>query len=545
MAILENDFAKARQVLDQAVSFYPQDPAIRRMSGDIHLQQNSYDNALMEYMECVGINPLDTKALCSIGKLLLLLGKENDAKGFFLAAHRTKPMEVFSAYSLIHTCMAVSDWSIFDTMPKLLQLGDKAPLDVKPFALLAVTDNPGLHKTRVSARAKTIAKNVKENKKFNHTTVKGRKIRLGFFSSDFFNHATMLLLGRFFEMVDRERFEVCLYDYGTQRENEIQQRVKETSDIYHNVLDLNDGELAELARQDGIDVAIDMKGYTKDARLGVFVSRVAPVQVSYLGYPGTTGMSNMDYFVADEVTVPQAMRRHFSEKILYMPHCYQPNDNSRPLPEFSSDRAAHGLPEDKFVFCSMNNPNKVTPQEFNVWMKLLHEVPDSVLWLLAPTEFLQQNLLHEAEARGIDAERLVFAGRVRMSEHMERMQHADLFLDAFNCNAHTTASEAVWSGLPLVTKAGEQFAARVAASILTAIECEDLVTTTVEEYHDLALKLATDPEALAEVKQRLKDNLHTTPLYDSEAYVRDFENLMEKAILRYEEGLRPKHMSLN
>lgn len=544
VAVVENNFAKARTILDRAIPLFPDDVNLLRLSGDVFLKENDRDKALMAYMAGLGVNPLDTQTLSSIGKLLIVMNKNNDAKGFFLAAHRTNPTDVFAAYNLIHTSMIESDWGIFDNMRSLLRLGDKAPLDVQPFALLSVTDNPGLHKSRVMARTNAVMKTVRENKSFDRTSVEGRKIRLGFFSSDFFNHATMLLLGRFFELIDRERFEVYLYDYGTQPENEIQLRVKDAADIYHNVRELSDFELAELARKDGVDVAVDMKGFTRDGRLAVFASRAAPIQVSYLGYPGTSGLSTMDYFVADNVTVPQEMRQYFSEKILYMPHSYQVNDNSRVHPEVTPDRSALGLPEEAFVFCSLNNPNKVTPQEFDVWMKLLHEVPDSVLWLLAPTEFLQQNLLREAAARGIGADRLIFAGRVSTPDHLARMKQADLFLDAFNCNAHTTASEAVWSGVPLVTKVGKQFAARVAASVLTAIECPDLVTKTTDEYFALALKLATDPALLADIKQRLADNLYTTPLYDSQSYVRSFEALMEKAILRYEAGLKPKHLSL-
>ncbi len=544
-AVVKNDFSSARRILDQALETFPQDVTLLRLSGDVHLRQNSSDKALMSYMAALGVNPLDTQTLSSIGSLLITLGKNNDAKGFFLAAHRTSPSDVYAAFNLIHTSMIESDWSFFKTLPDLLRLGDTDPSNVMSFALLAVTDDPVLHKARVVARTNSLMKAVKENTKFDRTSVHGRKIRLGFFSSDFCSHATMFLLGRFFALIDRARFEVCIYDYGTQKPNDIQEQVKNDADIYHNVRNLSDAELPALAREDGVDVAIDMKGFTRDGRLAVFASRAAPVQVSYLGYPGTTGMKSMDYFVADPVTVPPDARQFFSEKILYMPHSYQVNDRSREHPVDIPERSALGLPEDAFVFCSLNNPNKVTPQDFDVWMKLLHGVPDSVLWILAPNETLQQNLRNEAKARGIGSERLVFADRLSMSDHLARLSQADLFLDAFNYNAHTTASEAVWSGVPLVTKAGKQFAARVAASILTAIDCPDLVTETVEEYYDLALKLATDPDALQQVKTRLKDNLDKTPLYDSEAYVRDFEALMEKAILRYEEGLKPKHLSLS
>ncbi|MDE4096577.1 UDP-N-acetylglucosamine-peptide N-acetylglucosaminyltransferase [Phaeobacter gallaeciensis] len=543
--VVSLDYNAARAMLDEALSIYPEDIVLLRLSGDVYLQQDDKDNALLTYMTAMGVNPLDTQVLNSIGSLLGLMGNSHDAKGFFQAAHNTDPSDAYSGYNWAHNSMKDSDWSFFDRLPQILRLGDRCPLDVQPFTLLGLTDDPALHKVRVKARCRDLMKRIKENKRFSRTSVHGRKIRIGFFSDDFRDHATMLLMGRFFDLIDRERFEVIIYDYGSSGNSAVRLQVEESADIYHNVRDISDHEMAELARKDGVDIAIDMKTYTKGARLAAFAERVAPVQVAFLGYPGTSGLPTMDYFIGDEITVPPSLRQHFSEKILYMPNCYQVNDNTREHSPDVPTRAELGLPEDAFVFCSLNNPNKVTPAEFDVWTKLLHNVPDSVLWLFAPTITIQENLLREAKARGIGPERLVFAARVSMVEHVSRMGRADLFLDAFNCNAHTTASEAVWSGLPIVTKAGKQFAARVAASIVTAIGCPDLVTETKEEYYDLAYKLATDRDALNEIKQRLKDNLWTTPLYDSEQYVRDFENLMEKAILRYEEGYKPKHLSLN
>lgn len=544
-AILEGNFSKARKILDDGLVLYPTSVNLHRLSGDVYLRQDDPDSALRAYMEAMTLDPLSTVTLNSLGSLLVQMKKNNTAKGFFLAAHQTKPTDVFAAYNLMHTSMHESDWAFFDRLPDLLRLGDEKPLDVQPFTLLALSDDPGLHRRRVETRCKNMLRAVKENKRFERSPVEGRKIRIGFFSSDFYEHATMLLMGRFFDLLDKTRFELCIYDYIPKRHDPYQHQVERAADLYRDVQGISDHELAQLARQDGIDIAIDMKGYTRNGRLAVFAERAAPVQVSYLGYPGTSGLSSIDYFLADEVTVPKNMRAHFTEKLMNMPHCYQVNDNQRKRPENLPSRAELGLPEDKFIFCSLNNPNKVTPAEFDVWMKLLRNVENSVLWILAPDDILQQNLLKEAKERGVEADRLIFADRISMDGHLARMGQADLFLDAFNCNAHTTASEAVWNGVPLVTKAGNQFAARVAASVVSAIGCPDLVTETVEDYYDLAYKLATDPVAHAEMKQRLKDNLTTTPLYDSEAYVRDFENLMEMAIQRYDAGLKPKHLSLS
>lgn len=543
-AVVARDYGEARNILDQGVARYPEDIDLIRLSGDLYLRDGDRNKALMSYMAGMKINPLDTQTLCSMGGLLVDMGNLSSAKGFYMAAHRTDPTDAFAAYSWIYASMFESDWTFFEKLPELLRLGDDAPLDVQPYALLAVFDDPALHKRRVEARSRALMQTVQENAVFQRSSVKGRKIRIGFFSNDFYVHATMLLLGRFFDLIDRDRFEVVIYDFGTAEDNQIREGVEGAADIYRQVSALSDHELVQLARQDGIDIAVDMKTHTKGGRIAVFAERAAPVQVSFLGYPASSGLPSMDYFVADAVTVPPSLQKHFSEKLIYMPDCYQVNDNTRPHPETLPTRADYGLPDQGIVFCSLNNPNKVTPAEFDVWMKLLRDVPDSVLWIMAPEEVLQQNLLAEAAARGVGADRLVFAGRLSVEEHHARMGVADIFLDAFNCNAHTTASEAVWSGVPVITKAGQQFAARVAASVVTAIGCPDLVTETEEDYYQLAYNLATDPEALSRMKQRLKDNLWTTPLYDSEAYVRNFEALMEKAILRYEDGLKPDHLSL-
>ncbi len=543
--VVAGDYPGARELVDVGLVSYPDSYILHRLSGDIFLRQNNMNEALKGYMNAMALNPLDTRTLNSIGNWLTIMRNYHDAKGFYQAAFNTNPTDACAAYNWVHCSMKDGDWSFFDKLTQILRLGDTHPMEVQPFALLGITDNPALHKIRVEARSKILMRTVKENNRFSRTSVKGRRIRLGFFSDDFREHATMLLMGRFFDLVDRERFEVYIYDYANSEDTAtIREELKKSADVYHNVRDISDHDLAELARKEGIDVAIDMKTFTKGGRLAVFAERAAPVQVAFLGYPGTSGLPTMDYFLGDEITIPPSQRQHFSEKILNMPNCYQVNDNTRKMPTEIPTRAEFGLPEDAFVFCSLNNPNKITPAEFDVWMKLLHDVPDSVIWLFAPSETLRENLLREAAARGIGPERVVFAGQVTMAMHQARMSRADLFLDAFNCNAHTTASEAVFAGLPIVTKAGKQFAARVAASVVSAIGCPDLVTETVEEYYELAYKLATDREALNEVKQRLKDNLWTTPLYDSEQYVRDFENLMEKAILRYEEGSKPKHLYL-
>jgi predicted O-linked N-acetylglucosamine transferase (SPINDLY family) len=546
--LVQYDLEKAKEILEEGLSQFPKDADLYRFLGEIYVQQGQNEKALLTLVEAMTLNPGNSKVLGAVGKLLMMMGRVADAKDFFRTAYFNDKTEASPAYHWMHACMDESDWSFYPELKNILRLGDDTAHNVEPFALLSVSDNPALLKMRVENRCRFIMSQCKENAKqlpkLRRDKAEGRRIRIGYFSNDLYRgHATMLLMGSFFQLHDKNRFEVFIYDYSKERDDEVLQGIQQSADHYVSVKGLSDFELAERARQDGIDIAIDLKGFTRGGRMTAFAYRCAPVQVAYLGFPGTMGMQTMDYMIGDAVTIPAAKRQDYAEKILYMPNCYQPNDRGRPRPK-KITRADVGLPEDKFVFCSLNNPNKITPADFDVWMALLNEVPDSIFWLLAPNEEVKKNLTKEAVARGIDADRIFFAERGSKEDHFARFALADLFLDAFNCNAHTTASESVWAGLPILTKAGNQFAARVCSSIVSAIGCPELSVDTVEEYKALALKLATDPAALAEIRQKLQDNLMTTPLYDSEQYMRDFEGLMEMAIARHYAGDKPKHMML-
>ena len=544
LAKVNNEFTKVGQLSQQGVEQFPTEARFYLYLAISFSQSGNYLEALKHLTQGLALEPQNSEILVTIGDALEGWGKPHDAKGFYQAALAVDPANVPAISNLFNLSLAESDWSFFPKLPDMLKVLEQANTLGNPFNILSLTDAPGLHKSHLMHRDRSMQKNVLKNDKFKPQVPPGEKIRIGYFSSDFHNHATMFLLGKFFENHDLDRFEVFLYDLQALVDTDFGRQIRSNAQSYVSLVGMTDKQAAERARADGLDIAVDMKGYTKGSRPLIFSQRVAPTQVSYLGYPGTSGISNMDYFVGDPVTVPAKNRRFFNEKIIYMPNCYQANDNLRPHPDVIPSKAELGLPEDKFIFCSLNNPNKVTPVEYDIWMRLLHTVPDSVLWILAPSEHQKKNLTDEAAARGIGPERLVFAGRLSIKAHLARLPQADLFLDTFNCCAHTTASETLWSGVPLITKPGEQFASRVAASLLTAIGCEDLITQSAEDYFDLALKLAQDPDALGQIKQRLKDNLWTTPLYDSESYLRDFQDLMEKAVTRQRSGQAPKHLFL-
>jgi predicted O-linked N-acetylglucosamine transferase (SPINDLY family) len=368
------------------------------------------------------------------------------------------------------------------------------------------------------------------------------RIHVGYFSADFHDHATSYLIAQLFELHDRSRFRVTAISFGPDSHGPMRKRLRAACDEFIDVRGRSDAEVALRARNMGIDIAVDLKGFTQDHRAGIFARRTAPVQVNYLGYPGTMGAPYMDYLIADRVLVPAASQSHYTEKIIHLPHSYQVNDARRRIAEKVFTRAELGLPPTGFVFCCFNNSYKILPPTFDRWMRLLVRVPDSVLWLLADNPTAVGNLWREASARGVDPRRLVFADRLDLPHHLARHRAADLFIDTLPCNAHTTASDALWAGLPVLTCVGEALAARVAASLLTAIGLPELIASTLGQYEELAVHLATHPEQMAEIRRRLSENRLVAPLFDTPLYTRHIEAAFTLIYERYQADLPPDYL---
>jgi predicted O-linked N-acetylglucosamine transferase (SPINDLY family) len=309
-----------------------------------------------------------------------------------------------------------------------------------------------------------------------------------------------------------------------------------------DVNDRSDSQVATLARELGIDIAVNLKGYTAGSRHGIFAHRAAPVQVNYLGYPGTMRADCIDYLIADPVLIPVAERMHYSEKIVYLPDTYQANDTKRKIANREFKRSEVGLPQHGFVFCCFNNSFKILPETFDSWMRILNQVEKSVLWLLEDNRSAASNLKMQAAARGIDSDRLVFARRIATAEHLARHRLADLALDTLPCNAHTTASDALWTGLPVLTQRGTTFAGRVAASLLTAIDLPELIAENAREYESLAVALACTPGMLAELRHKLAGNRLSKPLFDIDRFTRNIEVAYSQMVGRCQSGLPPEHI---
>ncbi len=331
------------------------------------------------------------------------------------------------------------------------------------------------------------------------------------------------MIAELFEKHDRDHFEVIGYSYGPDDGSAMRQRLLAAFDKFVDLRDVSFQESAQRIATDEVDILIDLKGYAGTTRPAILAMRPAPIQVNYLGYPGTMGASFMDYILVDDFIVPADQQPYFTEKLVHLPGCYQINDGKREIAAHIPTRAECGLPAAGFVFCDFNNSYKITPEMFSIWMELLKEVPGSVLWLLEGNSAVAANLQRESEARGVARERLVFAAKKPMAEHLARHRLADLFLDTFPVCAHTTASDALWAGCPLVTLAGATFIARVAGSLLRAIGLPELITTSFAEYKALALRLAHDAKMLADLRARLAANRQTSSLFDATQFARNLE----------------------
>lgn len=535
-----------------------------------------FEDALASHDEAIRLNPAVAEAWNNRGLTLLDLGRADAALGSFDEAIRLRadyanahsnrgltleqlqrPVDAVESYgravalrpddgflygTWLHARMRLCDWDGIDTaVAGLLARIEQGLPATPPFAVLAITDSAA-----VQRRAAEIAVAARHPARLDLPPAglrsEGGRIRIGYFSADYHEHATAYLMAELFERHDRERFELVAFSFGPDRQDAMRRRLVASFDRFIDVRDKSDTEVALLSRSLGIDIAVDLKGFTQGHRLGIFACRAAPVQVSYLGYPGTLGARYMDYLVADEVVVPVAHAQYYAEKIAWLPGSYQVNDRQRVIADRSFSRVELGLPADGFVFCCFNNNFKITPATFDAWMRILARVEGSVLWLLEDNPVAADNLRRAASARGMDADRLVFARRMPLAEHLARHRAADLFLDTLPCNAHTTASDALWAGLPVLTCPGQALASRVAASLLAATDLSDLIAATPAEYEALAIDLASDPERLGRMRARLEHNRLTSALFDTPRFARHLEAAYTRMVERCRAGLAPGHI---
>ncbi|WP_428384553.1 UDP-N-acetylglucosamine-peptide N-acetylglucosaminyltransferase [Methylocystis sp.] len=373
--------------------------------------------------------------------------------------------------------------------------------------------------------------------RFDTTQQGAAKLRLGYLSNDFQDHATAHLLIEAIELQDRARFELHAYSYGGSDDGAMRARLSRAFDSFNDITPLSDAEAAQAIHRNGIDILIDLKGFTQATRTSILALRPAPIQVNFLGYPGTLGPGLCDYIITDAFCTPPESAADYAESFAYLPYSYQPHGRHSVI-NIAPRRVVAGLPEEGFVFCCFNQAFKLTPAVFDIWCRLLRNVPKSVLWLLAAHD-AEGNLRNEAWERGVDGSRLIFAPDLPHAEHLGRLQLADLVLDTAPYGAHTTASDALWAGVPIVTRPGSTFSSRVAGSLLHAVGLPELVVEDQDDYFELAFGLATDKDRLSGLRQTLATNRLRTPLFDVKAYTVALETLYGRMWARYRAGLPP------
>lgn len=539
---LQRDYRDALDSYARALALDPRHIGAVYNQGSALAALGQLPEALACFDKVIALEPDNAGAHENRGNVLKELRRLDEAIVSYKAAIALQPDTPFLLGALRYARHQICDWDGIEDDARRINERLKRREKVTPgFPHLALSDDPSMHKIAEEVWASEKFPSFAGLDSFPRRNPAGR-IKLGYYSADFHNHATAYLTASLFEMHDRSRFEVIGFSFGPDKDDVMRRRLKRSFDQFHDVRARTGSDIARLSRELGIDIAFDLKGYTTDARPEIFASRCAPIQVSYLGYPGTMGAEFMDYLIADPVLIPEQARHHYTEKIVYLPHSYQVNDPHRPIAPTQWRRTDLGLPAQGFVFCCFNNNYKILPAMFDCWMRLLHHVPDSVLWLYEGNPIAANNLRREARRRGVNDERLVFAKPLPLPEHLARYRLADLFLDTLPCNAHTTASDALWAGLPVLTQIGKAFAGRVAASLLSALGLPELITCSEHAYEAQARALATEPDRLERIKMKLQTNLQTAPLFNTPMFMRHFENACEQMMGRYQSGMAPDHL---
>lgn len=534
-------YDEALRCYEDAISLRPDYAEAYYNRGNAFFEINRVQEALTNYEKAIAIRPDYAEAHRQRGGALVKIDRLENALVSFDEALRADPGLPYLQGQRLHLKMKVCDWAGFaDGLSKIeddILAGKKA---ISPWLDLSLFDNGELQLAVASSY-------VKEEFDCDGPPVDwpkpraGGKIRIGYYSAEFHEHATTYLVSEFLDAHDRDRFEIYGFSSGPQTDDRMRRRVAAACDRFVEINDMSDRDVAVLSREMGIDIAIAINGYTSDARLGAFAERCAPIQVNFLGHAGTMGAPFIDYIIADRVLIPEENKKFHSEKTVWLPGCYQPNDSQREISSQPVTRAQYGLPESGFVFACFNNSYKITPHVFDCWMRILRRVDRSMLWMIECNKESPPNLRREAEKRGINPDRLVFAERAPLAEHLARHRLADLFIDTYPYTAHTTASDALWAGLPVLTTIGNTFAARVSASLLTALDMPELIANDIAQYEDMSVALANDPARLAEIRKKLAHKRVTNSLFNGKVFAAHIEAAYAEMHQRRRDGLPPDH----
>lgn len=499
---------------------------------------NLYEKAIHHGKIALSIQPNSFETHVNVAISLQKLKRHQEAIDHFNKALEVNSQSDFIFGELVRCKMEICDWSSFLSDREKIKLAiTNNVLVCQPLTFIGLFDNPELEYQCAKIYSENKFPKLTNQNKVAKKSSENSKIKIGYFSSDFYNHATSYLLVELIEKHDKNKFEIHGFSLGSSINDAMYERISKAFSSFHKVHNLSDNEIIQLCEELALDIAIDLKGFTNGSRTTLFSKKIAPIQISFLGYPGTMATPYFDYIIADRHVIPEVNQEYFSEKIIYLPNCFQPNDSKKEISSEKLNRFDHQLPSDSFVFCSFNNNYKITPDIFKVWMEILSSVTDSVLWLYQDNPYIVDNLRTQAKLNGVDPYRLIFATKLPLHDHLARHQLANLFLDTYPYNAHTTASDALWANLPVLTLQGNSFASRVASSLLRNVGLDELVSNSVESYRNTAIDLALNPNRLKAIKEKLSKNILSAPVFMTECYAKDIENAFTVVQTRLLKGL--------
>lgn len=539
----KRDLSSATESYQQAININPNYSEAYNNLGNIHQDRGEWEDAISNFEMATKINPTFATAYNNLGAAYQAMGKSLEAITAFNDALIIKADHEAARVSKLHQQSKICDWSgISEDRALIPTLGMSAQY-VDLLGLFALEDAPERHLMRAKVYSK--GKYKQKPRPLNAKAVqKPKRIRIGYFSADFREHPVSFLLARTLECHNHDKFEIHAYSYGPNDQSQIRDRITAAVDKFNDVKGWSNLEVVDKVRADKIDIAIDLTGYTKSNRTELFAYRLAPIQMNYLGFEGTMGADFIDYIVSDHTCIPEEAQKYYKEKIIYLPNAYMPTDDFEAPFDQNLTRAEFGLPDAALVFCCFNACYKITSAEFDIWVRVMLKVPGSVLWLRRFNVSAENNLRAEAVKRGLNPDRIVFADRADSAVHIARHGLADLFLDTFSMNAHATAIDALRGGLPIISKLGKGFMARVGASFLNALDLPELVAADETDYERLMLDLALNPDRLAHLKAKLEKNCLSAPLFDTQLYTKNFEDGLQQAYDLYFREKNPQNIEV-
>ena len=535
----------ALESTNKAIEINPKYADAYNLKGVILRELKQIEESIKNYNKALELNPNFANAHVNLGNILLNENKQIElALESFSKALKINPNLDFLFGKYIHTKTWLSNWNFIDeeinSLKNKIINGEKA---ATPFPVLSLIDLPDLQKKNAIKFVEnqySLTSNLGPIMK----KTSNKKIKIGYYSADFNNHPTSFLMVHLLELHDRSNFEIFCFSLQNRKDDEMRKRVSKACDKFLDVSLKSDVEIAKISRDLEIDIACDVMGFTKGNKFQIFAEKCAPIQVSYLAFAGTTGANFIDYVIADKTLVSKELQKHYSEKIISLPGTYQVNDSTKKISDKVFTREELGLPKNGFVFCCFNNNYKILPSVFDIWMRLLKKIKGSVLWLLVENSTAKENLKKEAVKRNVDENRIIFAKIMPLADHLARHRCADLFIDTFPYTAHTTCSDALWAGLPVITRVGNSFPSRVSASLLTAIDLPELITHTEKEFEDLAVEFANNKSKLDEIKIKLEKNKISKSLFNTKLYTKNIESSFKIIYDRYLNNLPAENIEI-